>query len=97
MKIKFIILGAILLNLTLVEMLSVPAFGAVNHSYTHHALESSYQTLESSPTKTPRPTHTPVPTPPPSDPGRSNIMVGLSTLIVVIILIGVWLNRRKVT
>jgi hypothetical protein len=46
------------------------------------------------PTRTPRPTGTPVPTPPPSDPGTTNLMVFFGVLSVVVVIVGVWLNRQ---
>ena len=48
------------------------------------------------PTRTPRPTHTPVPIPPPSDPGDARWMVVLSLLMIGIVLITVWLNRKRI-
>jgi cyanophycinase-like exopeptidase len=49
---------------------------------------------EKPPTRTPRPTGTPVPTPPPSDPGTTNLMVFFGVLSVVVVIVGVWLNRQ---
>ena len=49
---------------------------------------------EKPPTKTPRPTGTPVATPPPSDPGTTNLMVFFGVLSVVVVIVGVWLNRQ---
>ena len=46
------------------------------------------------PTRTPRPTGTPVATPPPSDPGTTNLMVFFGVLSVVVVIVGVWLNRQ---
>ena len=46
-------------------------------------------------TRTPRPTRTPVPIPPSADIGRTNAMIGLSILAVVVVIFGVWLNRRR--
>ena len=45
------------------------------------------------PTKTPRPTPTPMFVPPPSDPDYLRLMVALGLMIVVILLIGIWINR----
>jgi len=49
---------------------------------------------EKPPTRTPRPTGTPIPTPPPSDPGTTNLMVFFGVLSVVVVIVGVWLNRQ---
>jgi hypothetical protein len=48
------------------------------------------------PTRTPRPTATPVPTPPPANPGTTETLSVFGVLIALIIIIGIWLNRRKV-
>ncbi len=47
------------------------------------------------PTRTKRPTATPLPVPPPSDPKSLQWIVAFGVLIVVIILFGIVLNRRK--
>lgn len=47
------------------------------------------------PTKRRKPTATPLEIPPPSDPGTSNLMVGFGVFIVVIILIGIGMNWRR--
>jgi cyanophycinase-like exopeptidase len=49
------------------------------------------------PTRTPRPTATPPVIPPPSNPDTNQWMVGFSVLIVVIILFGMLINRRRLT
>ena len=46
------------------------------------------------PTKTPRPTPTPIFVPPPSDPDYLRLMVALGFMIVVILLVGIWINRK---
>jgi hypothetical protein len=46
--------------------------------------------------RTPRPTATPVTIPPPADPASSNLMIIIAGLIVLVILMGVWFNRRRV-
>jgi hypothetical protein len=46
------------------------------------------------PTKTPRPTATPVFVPPPSDPDYLRLMIALSVIMVVVLMIGVWINRE---
>ena len=48
------------------------------------------------PTKTPKPTSTPIPTPPPSDPSTNNLMAIFGILIVVVIIMGIWINWRRV-
>jgi hypothetical protein len=47
------------------------------------------------PTRTPRPTSTPVPIPPPAEPLSLNLMILFGLLAVIIVLIGVWINRKK--
>jgi hypothetical protein len=47
------------------------------------------------PTRTPRPTPTPLVIPPPADPNSSNLIVLLGILSVLIVLVGVWLNRKR--
>lgn len=54
------------------------------------------QPEEPEPTKTPKPTSTPIPTPPPSDPGTNNLMAIFGILIVVVIIMGIWINWRRV-
>ncbi len=46
------------------------------------------------PTKTPRPTPTPIFIPPPSDPDYLRLMVALGFMIVTILLVGIWINRK---
>jgi|OpeIllAssembly_1097287.scaffolds.fasta_scaffold1019610_2 hypothetical protein len=48
------------------------------------------------PTKTPRPTATPVVVPPPSNPDYIRLMIGFGVAIVVVLLIGVWINLRYI-
>lgn len=47
------------------------------------------------PTRTPGPTNTPIPIPPPQDPGVTQMMVAFGILVVLVILFGVWLNRKN--
>lgn len=47
------------------------------------------------PTRTPRPTATPLAVPPPSDPNLNQWLIAFGTLIIIIILFGLLLNRRK--
>lgn len=47
------------------------------------------------PTRTPRPTATPPIVPPPSDPNLNQWLIAFGTLIIIIILFGLLLNRRK--
>ena len=49
------------------------------------------------PTRVPRPTATPLTIPPPSDPGRSHIMVGFGVLAAIVVVVGVWINRHRVS
>ncbi len=46
-------------------------------------------------THTPKPTSTPLAIPPSSDPRMGNFMILFGVLIVLVILAGVWLNRRR--
>ncbi len=48
------------------------------------------------PTRTPRPTSTPLPIPPPADPKQSRPMILLSIVMVAIVLLAVWVNRKRV-
>lgn len=48
------------------------------------------------PTRTPRPTATPPTIPPPSDIEKNNLMIGFGLLIVIVICIGVWINRDRI-
>ena len=52
-------------------------------------------TPEVTPTKTPRPTPTPIFVPPPSDPDYLRLMVALGFMIVGILLVGIWINRKQ--
>lgn len=52
---------------------------------------------QSTPTKSPRPTPTPLTLPPPADPGRTNMMIGFGVLSVIVVILGIWLNRRRIT
>lgn len=47
------------------------------------------------PTRTPRPTATPLAIPPPSDPNLNQWLIAFGTLIIIIVLFGLLLNRRK--
>lgn len=49
----------------------------------------------SDPTRTPKPTSTPIATPPPADPGTINMMIIFGVIAVIIIIIGVWINRQR--
>ena len=48
------------------------------------------------PTRTPRPTATPPVIPPSADPAEMNLVVAFGVLSVIIVLVGVWINRRRV-
>jgi hypothetical protein len=54
------------------------------------------QSKKNKPTKTPKPTSTPIPTPPPSNPSTNNLMAFFGILIVLVIILGIWVNWRKV-
>jgi hypothetical protein len=47
------------------------------------------------PTRTPRPTITPPVVPPPGNPEQANLMIFLAIFSVLIVLLGVWINRRR--
>jgi hypothetical protein len=49
------------------------------------------------PTKTPKPTPTPIFVPPPSDPEYLRLMIALGFIIVIILVIGIWINRKHNT
>jgi hypothetical protein len=49
----------------------------------------------SNPTRTPKPTSTPIATPPPADPGTINMMIIFGVIAVIVIIIGVWINRQR--
>jgi cyanophycinase len=48
------------------------------------------------PTRTPRPTPTPVVVPPASNPGTTHTLAISGVLVVLVIIFGLWLNRRRV-
>ena len=47
------------------------------------------------PTRTPKPTITPPAIPPPQDDSQTNLMILFGVLTVIIIIIGVWINRGR--
>ncbi len=47
----------------------------------------------SAPTRTPRPTSTPVPIPPAADPNATSLMILFGLIAVMVVIVGVWLNR----
>jgi hypothetical protein len=47
------------------------------------------------PTRTPKPTSTPIATPPPADPETINMMIIFGVIAVIVIIIGVWINRQR--
>jgi hypothetical protein len=47
----------------------------------------------SPPTRTPRPTTTPVPIPPAADPNATSLMILFGLIAVIVVVVGVWLNR----
>jgi cyanophycinase len=52
--------------------------------------------LHGRPTRTPRPTATPLVIPPPSDPVKTNQMIGVGSLVVLVIVFGILMNRRRI-
>lgn len=50
---------------------------------------------QQNPTRTPRPTSTPVPIPPPTDYAMNNMMIVFGMVAVIVVIIGVWINREK--
>lgn len=48
------------------------------------------------PTRTPRPTSTPPVIPPPPSPTSTGVMILLASLVMAVILGGIWINRRRV-
>ena len=64
---------------------------------THIQLEESVTPTRSSskPTRTPRPTITPPAIPPPQDVSQTNLMIVFVILAVVIVVVGIWINRER--
>ena len=59
-------------------------------------VESPTETPEpADPTRTPKPTSTPIATPPPADPETINMMIIFGVIAVIVIIIGVWINRQR--
>lgn len=48
------------------------------------------------PSNTPRPTPTPLTVPPPSNPDTTYLMVFFGTLMVLVVIFGIWINRKRV-
>jgi len=55
------------------------------------------QNLADKPTRTPKPSPTPPTIPPSQNIGQTNLMILFVILAVIVVLIGVWLNREKNT
>lgn len=53
-------------------------------------------TPEPSPTIKVKPTATPLAIPPPSNPTTRSLMVVFGVLIVVVVIVGIWINRERV-
>ncbi len=53
-------------------------------------------TLHGRPTRTPRPTATPLVIPPPSDPVKTNQMVVMGSFVVLVIVFGILINRKRI-
>jgi hypothetical protein len=67
----------------------------LNHNYSNTKIDTIQSLNEKKPTKTPKRTPPPLIIPPPADPKILNIITFLGVLLVVIILFGVWINRKK--
>jgi hypothetical protein len=48
-----------------------------------------------SPTRTPRPTSTPMVIPPSANPSTTTLMILVSLIAVIVVVVGVWLNRPE--
>jgi hypothetical protein len=46
-------------------------------------------------TPTPKPTGTPIPTPPPANPTENNMMIFFVVIAVLVVIVGVWINRQR--
>ena len=53
------------------------------------------KTPKPTPTKTPRPTPTPPTIPPPTSAEQTNTMIAIAAISVIIILLGMWINRTR--
>lgn len=71
-------------------------FGLSLNSASDNTATPTLITLIPTPTRTPRPTATPVPTPPPADPGTIEALSVFGVLVAAVIILGIWLNRRKI-
>jgi len=69
--------------------------GSLLSTVTPQPLEST-PTEVMKPTRLPRPTPTPIPTPPPTNPKTIQMMAAFGILVVVVILFGIFINRRQV-
>ncbi len=52
-------------------------------------------TLTPSPTVRVKATPTPLVIPPPTNPGTRRLMVGFGVLIVLVVIVGIWINRER--
>ena len=68
----------------------------VNFQATPFPSPTPIRTPKESPARPSKPTSTPLPTPPPADPKLSQLMIIVSTLVVVIVFLGVIINRKRV-
>jgi len=67
----------------------------LNYNFSNTKIESIQSINAKKPTKTPKPTPPPLIIPPPADPSISNVITFLGVLTVIIIVVGVWINRKK--
>lgn len=51
---------------------------------------------QATPAKPARPTSTPLKIPPPADPKMTNLLMGFGVLAVVVVIVGVWLNWKRI-
>lgn len=72
------------------------AFTFLNTTNAQLSPEDNLSELQAvKPTRTPRPTSTPVPIPPPAEPLSLSLMILFGVLAVIVVLIGIWINRKK--
>ena len=57
------------------------------------AVTSPSQKKNPAPTRTLRPTSTPVSIPPPANPNATSLMILFGLIAVIVVIVGVWLNR----
>jgi hypothetical protein len=82
-----------ILGVILVLLIAFTFLNTVNAQFSPENNPSELQAAK--PTRTPRPTSTPVPIPPPAEPFSLNLMIFFGVLAVTVVLVGVWINRKK--